>query len=72
MTNWIIEGFRDVGLEAYAYFYAGLSGIEDAAGAILASGIFEDSLVATIMLGFMSNPLGWAVIIGMGSFIVAE
>jgi len=72
VTNWIIEGFLDVGLEAYGYFFGGLLGIEDAAGAIPASGKFDDSLVATIMLGFMSNPLGWAVIIGIGSFIVAE
>ena len=72
MTNWIIEGFLDVGLEAYGYFFGGLLGIEDATSAIPASGKFDDSLVATIMLGFMSNPLGWAVIIGIGSFIMAE
>jgi hypothetical protein len=72
VVHWIIEGFLDVGLEASAYFVGGLAGIEDAAGAILATGIFEDSLVATIMLGFVSNPIGWAVIIGIASFVVGE
>ena len=58
VTDWIIEDFLDVRLEAYGYFYAGLSGIEDAACAILVSGIFEDFLVATIMLGLCRIHLG--------------
>ena len=58
VVHYIIEGFLDVGLEASAYFVGGLSGIEDAACAILATGIFEDSLVTTIMLGFVSSPIG--------------
>ena len=64
MTDLINEDFLDVGLEAYGYFFGGLLGIEDATGAIPASGKFDDSLVATIMLKFMSNLLDWAVIIG--------
>ena len=72
VTDWIIEDFLDVGLEAYGYFYGGLSGIEDAAGAIPASGIFEGSLVATIMLGLCRIHFGWVVIIGIGSFVAAE
>ena len=51
---------------------AGLAGIEDAAAAILATGAFADSVAATIMLGFMSTPLGWVVIIGIASFVVGE
>lgn len=71
-VNYIIEGFFDVGLEATAFFTGGLIGIQDAAGAIVAAGIFSDSAIATAMLTFLSSPVGWTVLITIGSFIAAE
>lgn len=66
----ISDAFSDVGLEAAFYFVLGGAGIEDAAGLILAAGILSDSAVATALLAFMSSPLGWGVMIFIGSVIV--
>ena len=66
----ISDAFSDVGLEAAFYFVLGGAGIEDAAGAILAAGLLSDSAIATALLAFMSSPLGWGIMIFIGSVIV--
>ena len=44
--------------------------IEDAAGAILGAGVFSDSAIAKTLLAFLSSPVGWGVLIFIGSVIV--
>ena len=47
------------------------SGIMDAAGAILASGVLADSAIATILLTIVSGPVGWSILIGIAVLIVS-
>ena len=70
LADIITDAFSDVGLEAAFYFVLGGVGIEDAAGAILAAGLFSDSAIATALLAFLSSPVGWGVLIFIGSVIV--
>lgn len=70
MGDIIVDAFSDAGLEYVAYSFLGLAGIEDAAGAILATGIFSDSVIATILLTFSSNPIGWGALIFVASVII--
>ncbi|MEM0135526.1 MAG: hypothetical protein QXU18_09960 [Thermoplasmatales archaeon] len=67
----IFDAFSDVSLETAFYFALAGAGIEDAAGAILAAdGLLSDSDIVPSLLAFMSSPVGWGVMIFIGSAIV--